>query len=114
MLDRCCPLLDERLMSGFIVEGHRDLRPEHICFTDPITIFDCLEFNRQLRLVDVFDELAFLEVECALLGAKWLGPALRRRSRSCWPTGQPRICRVSIGFSAPYCARGFASRTCST
>jgi aminoglycoside phosphotransferase family enzyme len=79
MLDRCRPLLDERLRNGFIVEGHGDLRPEHICFTDPISIFDCLEFNRQLRLVDVFDELAFLQVECALLGAKWLGPILMEK-----------------------------------
>jgi aminoglycoside phosphotransferase family enzyme len=78
-LDRCRPLLDERVRAGFILEGHGDLRPEHICFTEPLTIFDCLEFNRELRLVDPFDELAFLDVECALLGAEWFGPALTRK-----------------------------------
>ena len=98
MLGCCRPLLDERLRNGFIVEGHGDLRPEHICFTDPITIFDCLEFNRQLRLIDAFDELAFLEVECALLGAKWLGPTLMEKIKvlqADWPAeGLLRLYRV--------------------
>ncbi|MFI5011254.1 MAG: hypothetical protein ACHQAY_02795 [Hyphomicrobiales bacterium] len=81
-LIRCRPLLDNRVRGGFILEGHGDLRPEHICFTRPIAIFDCLEFNRDLRLVDPFDELAFLEVECALLGAEWFGPVLMRKVES--------------------------------
>lgn len=72
------PQLEERVRAGRIVDGHGDLRPEHICFTDPIAIFDCLEFNRELRQVDPFDELAFLDVECALLGAPTLGPKLFR------------------------------------
>ena len=58
---------------GRVVDGHGDLRPEHICFTEEIAIFDCLEFNAELRQVDPFDELAFLGVECALLGATVLG-----------------------------------------
>src|SRR5262245_5284269 len=31
-------LFDERVSSGRIVEGHGDLRPEHICFSDPLAI----------------------------------------------------------------------------
>jgi aminoglycoside phosphotransferase family enzyme len=34
-------------------------------------IIDRLEFNRELRLVDPFDELARLALECAMLGARW-------------------------------------------
>jgi aminoglycoside phosphotransferase family enzyme len=69
-------LLQERVRAGRIVDGHGDLRPEHICLTEPVVIFDCLEFNRELRLVDPFDETAFLGMECALLGARWVAPRL--------------------------------------
>jgi aminoglycoside phosphotransferase family enzyme len=53
-------LLEQRAAAGHIVDGHGDLRPEHVCLTDPIVIFDCLEFNREFRLVDPLDEFAFL------------------------------------------------------
>jgi len=72
-------LLTDRIRAGAIVEGHGDLRPEHICMTDPPVIFDCLEFNRVFRLIDPFDELAFLALECERLGAGWIGPVLFRQ-----------------------------------
>ena len=79
-LDACLttnrPVLEQRVHLGRIVDGHGDLRPEHICFTDPIAIFDCLEFNKELRQVDPFDELAFFGVECAQLEALALGPKI--------------------------------------
>ena len=53
-----------------IVEGHGDLRPEHVCLTPEPIFIDCLEFNRALRIVDPADELAYLSMECELLGAK--------------------------------------------
>lgn len=62
-----------RVEAGAVVDGHGDLRPEHICLTRPIVIFDCLEFNAALRQVDPFDELAYLGVECAALGAPEIG-----------------------------------------
>ncbi len=68
--------LQARALDGHVVDGHGDLRPEHICLRDPIAIFDCLEFNAELRQVDPFDELAYLGVECALIGAKRLGAEL--------------------------------------
>jgi len=69
--------LQARVIAGRVVEGHGDLRPEHVCLTDPPQVIDCLEFNRALRLVDWADEIAFLGLECALLGAPWVGNALR-------------------------------------
>ncbi len=63
------PLLEARVRTGVVVDGHGDLRPEHICLTEPIAIFDSLEFNAALRQVDPFDEIALLGVECAQLGA---------------------------------------------
>ena len=61
-------VLAQRAKRGRIVEGHGDLRPQHVFLTDPPVIIDCLEFNRDLRVVDPFDEVAFLGMECALLG----------------------------------------------
>lgn len=61
-------LLDERARAGRIVEGHGDLRPEHIYLTVPPTIIDCIEFDRDLRLRDPVDELAFLAMECDRCG----------------------------------------------
>jgi len=78
-LGKIRPRLRERSQSGCIVDGHGDLRPEHICLANPIVIFDCLEFNRDLRLVDPYDELAFLAMECAHLNAAWFGRALIER-----------------------------------
>jgi aminoglycoside phosphotransferase family enzyme len=69
------PQLEARAQSGRLVDGHGDLRPEHICLTESVVIFDCLEFNAELRQVDPFDEIALLGVECAQLGA----PQLLRR-----------------------------------
>lgn len=66
------PLLDARVEAGRIVEGHGDLRPEHVFLTDPPVVIDCLEFNRALRTVDPFDEIVFLGLECARMGAGWV------------------------------------------
>ncbi len=62
-------LLGARLAAGRIVEGHGDLRPEHIYLGQPPAAIDCLEFSRRLRLLDPFEEFAFLGMECAVLGA---------------------------------------------
>lgn len=79
VLDETPGIVTDRIEAGRIVEGHGDLRPEHVCLTDPPVIIDCLEFARPLRLVDPFDELAFLGMECAVLGARWIGPLIVAR-----------------------------------
>lgn len=70
-------VLRARVTQGRVVDGHGDLRPEHVCLDRLPVIIDCLEFNRSLRLVDWADEIAFLGLECALLGAAWVGPAVQ-------------------------------------
>jgi aminoglycoside phosphotransferase family enzyme len=72
-------LLKNRVKHGRIVEGHGDLRPEHVCLSDPPVIIDCLEFSRSLRLVDPFDELTFLTLECELFGGGWAGRHIMER-----------------------------------
>ena len=70
------PSLTDRTRRGRIVEGHGDLRPEHICLVEPPIIFDCLEFNRDFRILDPLEELAYLTMECELLHAPQVGPIL--------------------------------------
>jgi aminoglycoside phosphotransferase family enzyme len=74
--------LAARARRGHVVEGHGDLRPEHVCVLAPPVVIDCLEFNRALRLVDPFEEIAFLGLECTRLGAPWIGSALRQQLES--------------------------------
>ena len=69
-----------RTRAGRIVDGHGDLRPEHI-FLDGlyVRIIDRLEFNTALRAVDPLDEVVFLDLECERLGAADVGRIIRQR-----------------------------------
>ena len=73
--------LRARLRHRRIVSGHGDLRPEHIWLGDTVRIIDCLEFNPRLRVVDPFDEVAYLSLECERLGAAWVGAFIERRMK---------------------------------
>ncbi len=74
-------LIAARLRHRRIVDGHGDLRPEHISIDDRVRIIDCLEFNARLRVVDPFDEVAYLGLECERLGAPWVGDYLQWRMK---------------------------------
>jgi aminoglycoside phosphotransferase family enzyme len=69
-------VLLQRLADRGVVEGHGDLRPEHICLGSTLRIIDCLEFRLDLRCLDPVDELAFLAMECERLGAGSIGRIL--------------------------------------
>jgi uncharacterized protein len=87
-LQRHGKILGARAEAGRLREGHGDLRPEHIGLDGMPVVIDCLEFNRVLREVDPFDELAFLDLECRMLGADWIGPRLIAHCASAlhdWP-----------------------------
>jgi aminoglycoside phosphotransferase family enzyme len=68
-------LLDARVAARRIVECHGDLRPEHVALGPVPAVIDCLEFDRDLRVLDPADELAFLALECERLGALEVGGA---------------------------------------
>lgn len=70
------PNIKARIRAGRIVEGHGDLRPEHVYIGTPTQVIDCLEFDRSLRIVDPYDEINYLGLECAMLGAGWVRPVL--------------------------------------
>lgn len=80
-LQRHGALIAARMRHRRIVEGHGDLRPEHIWLGDKVEIIDCLEFNARLRVVDPFDEVAFLSLECERLGASWVAAYIERRMK---------------------------------
>ncbi len=63
----------KRVFEGRIIEGHGDLRPEHICLSSPPIIVDRLEFNQELRTLDPVDELSYLTIECSFLGYPEVG-----------------------------------------
>jgi len=72
-------MLDNRVRDGRIVNGHGDLRPEHIYLTPAPVVIDCVEFNAEFRTVDVIDELGFLAMECDHRGAPWIGQRVIQR-----------------------------------
>ncbi|MEZ6120211.1 MAG: hypothetical protein R3C28_27070 [Pirellulaceae bacterium] len=45
--------LESRVIDGRIVNGHGDLRPEHIYFMPHPVVIDCIEFNSEYRTIDV-------------------------------------------------------------
>jgi uncharacterized protein len=64
MVSRYLPLLADRCEQGWLIDGHGDLRADHISFaTAPISLIDCIEFSAEYREIDVLDELAFLAMD---------------------------------------------------
>ena len=72
-LARASALLEQRIRDRRVGEGHGDLRPEHVCLAHEPVVIDCLEFNREFRLLDAAEDLAFLALECERLGDAELG-----------------------------------------
>ena len=59
--ERLQPVFSQRQHDGFVRECHGDLHLRNIAwFEDRPIIFDCIEFNPNLRWIDVISDLAFL------------------------------------------------------
>jgi aminoglycoside phosphotransferase family enzyme/predicted kinase len=56
-------LFQKRIAEGRIRDCHGDLHAAHVCFTDGICIYDCIEFNDRFRYADVASEVAFLAMD---------------------------------------------------
>lgn len=54
------PLFQARVAGGFIRECDGDLHSGNICLTEPICIFDCIEFDGKFRYIDTAADLSFL------------------------------------------------------
>ena len=53
-------LLAERLAAGYFRDCHGDLHSRNIFLLDEPQPFDCIEFNDDIRQIDVLNEVAFL------------------------------------------------------
>ena len=56
--------INKRLANGFVRECHGDLHLGNIALIDGhIMLFDCIEFNAELRWIDTASEIAFLAMD---------------------------------------------------
>lgn len=69
-LDNLQELMLEREARGWVRDGHGDLHTANICMTEPVCIYDCIEFKRRFRVADVIADLAFLIMDLEFLG-RW-------------------------------------------
>ncbi len=56
-------LFEQRRKAGYIKECHGDLHSGNICLDQNVHIFDCIEFNKSLRCIDIAADLAFLAMD---------------------------------------------------
>jgi aminoglycoside phosphotransferase family enzyme len=56
-------LFDKRVKDGRIRDCHGDLHAAHVCISNGICIYDCIEFNDRFRYGDVASEVAFLAMD---------------------------------------------------
>jgi len=67
-IDKNASLFHKRIVDGRIRDCHGDLHAAHICFTNGICIYDCIEFNDRFRYCDVASEVAFLAMDLDYYG----------------------------------------------
>jgi len=65
-----------RVAEGRIKDCHGDLHLEHVCVTEPIKIFDCIEFNDRFRYSDTAADIAFLAMDLDFNGRRDLSEIL--------------------------------------
>ena len=65
-----------RINAGHVRDCHGDLHMEHVCLTEPIIIFDCIEFNDRFRYSDTANDLAFLMMDLDYHGGAELAQVL--------------------------------------
>jgi aminoglycoside phosphotransferase family enzyme len=60
----------DRVKEKRIRDCHGDLHMEHICLTENLPIFDCIEFNDRFRYTDVLNDIAFLLMDLEYHGGE--------------------------------------------
>ncbi len=76
-LEACRSVLERRVARGRAVDGHGDLRPDHVVLHNGRWgIIDCVEFTPRLRRIDPLSDLAFLSMGLTAAGRRDLGRRL--------------------------------------
>jgi len=70
------PLFISRINSKKIRDCHGDLHMEHICLSENLPIFDCIEFNSRFRYTDTIADIAFLLMDLEYYGGNRLSEKL--------------------------------------
>ena len=66
---RLLETIDDRKANGFVRECHGDLHLANMALIhDSITLFDCIEFNPELRWIDTISEVAFVAMDLRARG----------------------------------------------
>jgi aminoglycoside phosphotransferase family enzyme/predicted kinase len=79
-LGRLAPLLQERAAGGFVRHCHGDLHLRNVALVDDRpAIFDAIEFNDSLAVIDVLYDLAFMLMDLDHRGLRGLGNRLFNR-----------------------------------
>jgi uncharacterized protein len=82
-IDRYHDLFIQRAQQGWIRDVHGDLHCEHVCFApEGIQIFDCIEFDAEIRQCDLASEMAFLAMDLAVRGGEFAIKPLFARYRA--------------------------------
>jgi len=70
------PLFISRIRAKKIRDCHGDLHMEHICLSENLPIFDCIEFNSRFRYTDTIADIAFLLMDLEYYGGNRLSEKL--------------------------------------
>ena len=92
----------ERVRAGRIRDCHGDLQAQHVCCTDPIQVFDCIEFNHRFRYGDTAGEIAFLAMDLDVARPARTSPSTSSTPISTSAATTPRCrCSTSIAPTGP-------------
>ncbi len=68
--------INNRIAEHRIRDCHGDLHMQHVILTEPIIIFDCIEFNNRFRYSDTAADIAFLAMDLDFHGSEDLSEVL--------------------------------------
>lgn len=84
-LNRHSSLLAQRLNEGFFRDCHGDLHSRNIFLLPSPQPFDCIEFNDDLRQIDVLNEVAFLCMDLDVFGRQDLAATFMKNYNRLFP-----------------------------
>ncbi len=93
---------NERIIRNFRRECHGDLNASNIfLYNDPV-IFDCIDFNKQLRFIDVLNDIAFLCVDLDFYGYDKLSEHFYKIYIDAYGAGESDLSRQLLMYYKAY------------
>jgi aminoglycoside phosphotransferase family enzyme/predicted kinase len=75
-LEKMSNQFHKRIKKGFICECHGDLHSGNIVIDKKIYIFDCIEFNKRFRNIDIASDIGFLAMDLDIQSYPYLSSYL--------------------------------------